>query len=72
MFYFVQQIDRFTDTSRCFFFAKYVIYYIKAAVVFVCLYVCLYPPPPLYFRHDRRTATKFGTHTRVDMGLILS
>ena len=34
----------------------------------VCLSVCLYPP----FRHDRRTATKFGTHIRVDMGLIFS
>ena len=41
----------------------------KAAVFFVCLSVCLYPP---FFRHDRRTATKFGTHIRVDMGLILS
>ena len=47
----------------------------KAAEIFVCLSaclsVCLYPPP-LFFRHDRRTATKFGTHIRLDMGLILS
>ena len=41
----------------------------KAAVFFVCLSV---PPPPFFFRHDRRTATKFGKHIRVDMGLILS
>ena len=40
----------------------------KAAVFIVCLSVCT---PPL-FRHDRRTATKFGTHIRVDTGLILS
>ena len=40
----------------------------KAAVFFVWLSVCT---PPL-FRHDRRTATKFGTHIRVDTGLILS
>ena len=33
----------------------------KAAVFFVCLSI-----PPL-FRHDRRTATKFGTHIRVDI-----
>ena len=39
----------------------------KAAVFFVCLSV-----PPLFFRHDRRIATKFGTHIRVDMGPILS
>ena len=39
----------------------------KVAVFFVCLSV-----PPIFFRHDRRTATKFGTHIRVDMGLILS
>ncbi len=39
----------------------------KAAVFFVCLSV-----PPPFFRHDRRTATTFGTHIRVDTGLILS
>ncbi len=45
----------------------------KAAVFFVCLSVCLSVcTPPPFFRHDRRTATKFGTHIRVDMGLILS
>ena len=27
---------------------------------------------PHFFRHDRRTTTKFGTHIRVDTGLILS
>ena len=26
------------------------------------------PPPPL--RHDRLTATKFGTHVRIDPGII--
>ena len=40
-----------------------VIYYIKLQCPFVCLSVCLYP---LFFRHDRRTATKFGTHIRID------
>ena len=39
----------------------------EAAVSF-----CLSVPPPPLFRHERRTATKFGTHIRVDMGLILS
>ena len=52
------------------------IYYIKlqkslSVCLPVCLSVCLYPPPH-FFRHDRRTATKFGTHVRVDTGLILS
>ena len=43
------------------------IYYIKLQFsLSVCLSV---PLPP--FRHDRRTATKFGTHIRVDTGLIL-
>ena len=43
----------------------------KAAEIFVCLSVCL-SVTPLFFRHDRRTATKFDTHVRVDTGLILS
>ena len=43
----------------------------KAAEIFVCLSACLSVPPP-FFRHDRRTATKFGTHVRVDTGPILS
>ena len=42
------------------------IYYIKLQLPFVCLSV------RPFFRYDRRTATKFGTHIRVDMGLILS
>ena len=42
------------------------IYYIKLQF---SLSVCLYPP---FFRHDRRNATKFGTHIWVDMGFILS
>ena len=46
------------------------IYYIKLQRPFVCLCVCT--PPPPFFRHDRRNATKFGTHIRIDMGLILS
>ena len=29
--------------------------------------LCLYPP---FFRHDRLTATKFGTHMRIDLGII--
>ena len=43
--------------------------YYKTAASLVCLCVCT---PPPFFRHDQRTATKFGTHIRVDMGLILS
>ncbi len=39
----------------------------------VCVSVCLcgcvaVPPPP--FRHHRLTATKFGTHVRIDPGII--
>ena len=37
--------------------------------VCVHLLVCLYPP---FFLPDHRTATKFGAHVRIDMGLILS
>ena len=33
-----------------------------------CVSVCLYPPP--LFRHDLLTATKFGTHVRIDPGII--
>ena len=33
----------------------------------VCMCVCT--PPPL--RHDRLTATKFGTHVRIDPGIII-
>ena len=59
------------------------IYYIKLQCPFVCvcmyvclsvfLYVCLFVclsvciPP---FRHDRRTATKFGMHLQIDLGMI--
>ena len=35
----------------------------KASVAIVCLY-------PIFSRHDRRTATKYCTHIRIDMGLI--
>ena len=37
----------------------------------VCVSVCLCvrTPPPL-FRHGRLTATKFGTHVRIDPGII--
>ena len=41
----------------------HIIYYIKLQRPFVCT---------PFFRHDRQTATKFGTHIRIDMGLILS
>ena len=34
--------------------------------------VCVCTPPPLFFRHDRRTATKFGRHVRIDTGLALT
>ena len=30
---------------------------------------CVYPPP-LFFRQDLLTATKFGTHVRIDPGII--
>ena len=29
-------------------------------------------PATFFFRHDRRTATKFGTHVRIDTGLALT
>ena len=35
--------------------------------VYVCMCVCVYPP---FFRHDRLTATEFGTHVRIDPGII--
>ena len=42
------------------------IYYIQLQCPFVCMSVCT----PLFFRHDRPTATTFGTHMRIDMGII--
>ena len=45
----------------------HIYYIIKLQCPFVCLCVCLYPP---FFRHDRLTATKFGTHMRIDPGII--
>ena len=47
------------------------IYYIKLQCHFVCLSVCLSVCIPL-LRHDRWTATKFGTHIRIDTGLTLT
>ena len=47
-------------------FALIAVYYIKLQRPLVCLCVSV----PLLFRHDRRTATKFGTHIRVDTGLF--
>ena len=44
----------------------------KAAVslaVCLCMWVSA---SPLFFRHDRRTATKFGTHIPIDMGKKLT
>ena len=35
--------------------------------MFVCLCVCLYT---LFSRHDRRTATIFGTHMRIDLEMV--
>ena len=58
-------IDGETDVGKT--IILNIIYYIKLQLPFVCLSVY-----PIFFRHDRRTATKFGTHIRVDMGLILS
>ena len=55
--------------SQTIFLSGAVVYYIKLQCPFVCLNVCLYPPP---FRNDRRTATKFGTHFRIDTGLVLT
>ena len=31
---------------------------------------CLSVPPPVFFRQDLLTATKFGTHVRIDPGII--
>ena len=44
------------------------IYYIKLQRVSMCLYVCLSVPP--FFQHDRRKATKFVTHMRIDLGMV--
>ena len=44
------------------------IHLLYKAIKSICLYVCLSVPPP--FRHDRRTATKFGMHMRIDLGII--
>ena len=43
-----------------------VFYYIKLPCPFVCVFVSV----PTFFRHDRLTATKFGTHVRIDPGII--
>ena len=44
---------------------------LQCPFVSVCLSVCLsVVPPPFFFRHDRLTATKFGTHMRIDLGVI--
>ena len=37
------------------------------AAVSLCVSVCLYPP---FFRHDRLTTIKFGTHMRINLGII--
>ena len=42
-----------------------VIYYMKLQRPVVCLSV--YTP---LFRHDCLTATKFGTHMRIDLGIV--
>ena len=49
-----------------FWFPGYLLY--KAAVP-LCVCVCLSVPPP-FFWHDRLIATKFGTHARIDPGII--
>ena len=43
-----------------------VFYYIKMPCPFVCVFVSV----PTFFRHDRLTANKFGTHARIDPGII--
>ena len=35
----------------------------------LCVCVCVIVPPPP-FRHDRLSAAKFGTHVRIDPGII--
>ena len=50
---------------------KYTVCYIKLLLcvsVSVSLSVCLSVPP--FFQHDRLTTTKFGTHVRIDPGII--
>ena len=49
-----------------------IIYYIKLLCPFFCPSSCTSHPPPPPLRPDRRTATKFGTHIRIDTGLWLS
>ena len=38
--------------------------------VYVCVCVCVCLSVTPFFRHDRVTATKFGTHVRIDPGII--
>ena len=40
------------------------------ACVRVCVGACVRVCVPPFFRHDRLTATKFGTHIRIDPGII--
>ena len=59
-------------SRSCWMFPVEVSYYpqvlpYKAAVSLQVVCVCL----PPFFRHDRRTATKFGTPMRIDLGAVL-
>ena len=54
--------------SRVIQLVYYTLYiYIKLQHPFVGVSV-----PPPFFRYEGRTATKFGTHIRIDMGLALT
>ena len=40
------------------------------AAVSLCVCVSVSVCTPAFFRHDCLTATKFGTHMRIDLGII--
>ena len=70
-FYYMCEV---VNTRFHFCFLLYTVY--KAAVsLCVCGRACVRAcgaclSVSLFFQHDRRTATKFGTHMRIDLGII--
>ena len=63
--------------STMYYINENVILLLNKAAVSLCMYVCtcvsdclsVCTPLP-FFRHDRLTAAKFGTHMRIDPGII--
>ena len=60
---------KFVTCELLFCLLNYYIYYnYKDATVLLSVCVCLSVSP--FFRHDRRTVTKFGMHMRIDRGMV--